>query len=272
MSFSDISGNLADRLKKNREKQTPASADKPVNFKELYALRARIHGLLIRDARLARGRSVEECAASLGLAPETLESWELGMEHPSLPELELLAYELGIPVSHFWSNQTLTGDTSPAQLPQDEYVILRSRLIGALLRQARQNAELSLEALSEQSGIPAQKLNTYELGQAPIPLPELTTLASVCKVSLNHFTDAHNRVGHQLELQESFQRFQALDEPTRAFLSNPSNQSFLHLAMWFSQLSASDLRGLAESILNLSRLDGDQMRRIAEGILNDITL
>ncbi len=61
---------------------------------------------------------MEECAASLGLAPETLESWELGMEYPSLPEMELLAYELGVPVSHFWSNQTLTRDTTPANCPR----------------------------------------------------------------------------------------------------------------------------------------------------------
>ena len=42
--------------------------------------------------------------------------------------------------------------------------------------------------------------------------------------------------------------------------------------MWFSTLGADELRGIAESILNLSRLEAARMRQIAEDILNDITL
>jgi len=272
MSFSDISGSLAERLKKKREGDDVPQPDKPVDFKELYALRARIHGLLIRDARLARGRSIEDCADRLGIAPETFEAWELGLEHPSLPDLELLAYELGVPISHFWSDETLSGNAAERQLAQDEYLTVRNRMVGALVAQARQDAGLSLDDLAEKSGIPVARLTTYERGEAAIPLAELTTLASACGVSLSHFWDNHNRVGHWLDTQESFQRFSGLDEETRAFLSNPTNLSFVKLAMWFSKLGANDLRGIAESILHLSRLDAAQMRQVAEDILNDITL
>lgn len=272
MSFSDISGSLAERLKKKREGEAAPQPDKPVNFQELYALRARIHGLLIRDARLARGRSIDDCADRLGIAPETFEAWELGLEHPSLPDLELLAYDLGVPISHFWSNQTMSGDGVERRLAQDEYLTVRNRMVGALVSQARQNAGLSLEALSEASGIPVTRLQAYEHGEAAIPLAELTTLASACGVSLSYFWDNHNRVGHWLDTQESFQRFSGFDEETRAFLSNPTNMSFIKLAMWFSKLGVEDLRGIAESILHLSRLEASRMRQIAEDILNDITL
>ena len=273
MSFSDISGNLAERLKKKREGDAPAQQpDRPVDFKELYALRARIHGLLIRDARLARGRSIEDCAERLGIEPQTFEAWELGLEHPSLPDLELLAYDLGVPISHFWSNQTLSGNGVERRLAQDEYLTVRNRMVGVQVAQAREAAGLSVDDLAEKSGLPARKLITYERGEAAIPLAELTTLASACGVSLNHFWDNHNRVGHWLDTQESFQHFNALDAETRAFLSNPTNMSFIKLAMWFSKLGADELRGIAESILHLSRLEASRMRQIAEDILNNITL
>jgi len=42
--------------------------------------------------------------------------------------------------------------------------------------------------------------------------------------------------------------------------------------MWFSALNVDELRGIAESILHLSRLEASKMRQIAESILNDITL
>jgi transcriptional regulator with XRE-family HTH domain len=273
MSFSDISGSLADRLKKKREQHEPAQQpEKPVDFKALYALRGRIHGLLIRDARLARGLSVEVCAQLIGITPATLQAWETGAGHPSLPELELLAYELGVPVSHFWANKTLSGNQAPAPLVQPEYVALRNRIIGVQLQQARQEAGLSAAELAKKSGLALDKLQAYEAGQASVPLAELTTLASTTGVSLSHFMERPNRVGQQLAMQEDFQRFQEMDADMRAFITNPTNASFIQLAMWFSEMDVNDLRGLAESILYLGRLDGDAMRQIAESILNDITL
>ncbi len=269
MSFSEI----AERLKKQREEQGGAPLpDRPVDFPELYTLRARILGLLIRDARLAKGCSVEDCAASLEISPQTLLAWELGEASPSLPQLELLSFELGVPVNHFWSTQTLTGNSHPDVLPQDEYLALRDRVVGASLRQARAAAELSVEELAEKTGIAAEKIQAYELGQAPVPLTELTSLASATNVSLRHFLDSAGRVGHWLALQEEFQRFSQMPEEIRAFVSNPVNASFIELAMWLSQLEVDDLRGLAESILYLSRLNAQDFRRIAEGILNNITL
>ncbi len=273
MSFSDMSGDLAARLKAAREaKAGAASAEKPVDFKELYTLRARILGVLIRDARLAKGCTVEECAASLGLNPQTLTAWELGQAHPSLPELELLAHELGVPISHFWSTETLTGNAQPNPLPQAEYVALRNRVVGALLRKARIEADLTPEALAAKTGIPAGTIDAYELGREPIPLTELTSLASATGVSLSYFLEDTNRIGRWIERQEHFRNFSQMPEDIRAFLSNPTNASFVELAMWFSEMEVEDLRGIAESILHLSRLEPEELRRIAEGILNNITL
>lgn len=273
MSFSDVSGSLADRLRKIQEqKMQGMGEDHPLDYAELYRLRGRILGVLIRDARQARQRSTADCAASVGVDEQTLVQWEYGLADPGLPHLELLAYDLGVPVSHFWGTETLSQNGATRPLPRQDYVSLRNRVVGAQLRQARQDAGLSLDELSEQIQVPVEKLNSYELGQESAPLTELTSIASATHVLLSHFLESGNRIGQWLEQQESFKGFSELPAETRAFISNPTNQSFVDLAMWFSSLDVKELRGLAESILNLSRLEQDKMQRIAEGILNDITL
>ncbi len=275
MNSEESSTSLAERLRRAREKQAgiqPEREEQPTNFKELYALRARILGVLIRDARQSRNRTVEDCAASLGVEVQTMLEWEYGLAHPALPQLELLAYELGVPVSHFWANETLSGDQPPHPLPQVEYVTLRNRVVGVLLRQARENMNLSLEELSASTGLSPEQIQDYELGNKPIPLTELTSLASATHVSMAYFLESHSRIGHWLDRQESFRRFNKMPEDIQAFISNPSNSSFVELAMWFSMLGVQDLRGIAESILHLSRLPSDRLQEIAEGILNNITL
>lgn len=271
MSFSDVAARLGKARGDKQDDGGPPEA-KPVDYAELYRVRAHMVGLLIRDARLARGRSVAACAQALGITQEALLAWEHGDSAPSLPQLELLAYELGVPVSHFWGTQTLTGNQPPAAFLQHEYTTLRNRIVGALLRQARANAELSHEVLAEQTGISAAQLAAYELGEKAIPLTELISLASATRVSLNVFLESNNRIGAWLEQQENFQQFATMPDAMRDFVSNPVNSSFVELAMWFSDLNVNDLRGIAESILHLTRLDQDDMQRIAEGILNNITL
>ena len=47
------------------------------------------------------------------------------------------------------------------------------------MRQQRESAGLSLQSLSEQSGISQARLKAYELGEHPIPLPELEGLVAL---------------------------------------------------------------------------------------------
>jgi len=59
--------------------------------KKSLTLRAKIIGVLLRDARLAANKSPKECAELLGLSASAYSSFELGKKSLSLPELELLA-------------------------------------------------------------------------------------------------------------------------------------------------------------------------------------
>ena len=133
MSFSDIAGRL--RQHTDSAGQTGSS---PRNFDELYLLRARILGVLIRDAREAAELSQAECASRVGVAPEQLEQWELGQAMPSLPQLELLAFALNLPISHFWGTQTLQRRAEQKHIDAAEYTTLRGKLLGGLLRAARE--------------------------------------------------------------------------------------------------------------------------------------
>ena len=69
------------------------------------------HRLRLRDAREISRKTLPETAKATGISPVLLRSYEEGHRSPALPELEVLAYFLGIPMQHFWSNQTLADDT-----------------------------------------------------------------------------------------------------------------------------------------------------------------
>ncbi len=235
-----------------RARPQPMSDEEATNFEELYLLRARILGVLIRDARQAAALSLEACAQCTGVTPETLEAWELGRAMPSLPELELLAYRLGVPVSHFLAaDDTLEQERRPA-VDRAEYLALRDRLIGALLRSAREERSLTPEVLAEEAGIVASNITAYELGERSIPLPVLASLASACHVPLSYFLESSNRIGQFLALQEDLRRLADLPEEMRRFVSSPTNQPYLDLVMKLAALEGNRLRGIAEAILDIT--------------------
>jgi transcriptional regulator with XRE-family HTH domain len=247
MDFSDI----AARLKKHADEHA-GDSDAPRNYEELHLLRARILGVLIRDARQAAGLSAAELANQLGIAEDTLGDWEFGESMPSLPQLELLAYVLNVPISHFWGTETLIEQAERRKVDPGEYTALRGRLIGALLRGAREQANLTPEQLAAEADIPLNHVNAYELGDRPIPVPVLTTLAQVCGVNMAYFLEDGNRVGQFLALQEDLQHFIDMPDAMRRFVATPVNQAYIELAMRLEQMETDELRGIAEAILNIT--------------------
>src|SRR4051794_10229633 len=110
-------------------------------------LRTRKLGVLIRDAREAARKSVSETAKAMGVSTALLRAYEEGRRAPSLPELEVLAYYLDLPIKHFWGNQALSDDASRTEpLDLNKLATLRHRIIGILLRQKRQQTSISLKA------------------------------------------------------------------------------------------------------------------------------
>ena len=224
-----------------------------MNIQTQVALRSRKLGVLIRDARLAARKSLTEFAKLVGVTSGILRSWEEGRRAPSLPELEVLAYSLHLPLNHFWSKDAISDDaplTGSMNLPA--LIGVRQRLVGALLRQQRENASLSLRALSEQSGISMARLKVYEMGERPIPLPELECLVALLGGQIETVFDQTGPIGKWMIQQKTTQEFSQLPPELQNFVSKPVNRPYLELAMKLSSMSTDKLRSVAEDLLDIT--------------------
>ncbi len=240
------------RFKKVRGAEEEVPQQVPVDFAESYKIRAKMVGVLLRDARMNAGRSLEDCGRLLRVTGDQVEHWEFGDEVPSLPQLELLAFYLDVPISHFWGVDTLEQTGEDYVSAQEEYLTLRNRMIGALLRIAREDAGLTLEAISEEAALPVEQLERYELGAEPVPMHELTVISNALKKNISYFMEGGSHLGDWLAQREEWKHFTNLPPDVRKFAANPLNVGFLEIAIMFSQMPADKLRKVGESVLNIS--------------------
>jgi transcriptional regulator with XRE-family HTH domain len=251
MSFGDVGA----RMKKIKEKEeaVKAASQPKIDPSEVLTIRQRITGVLIRDARVAKGYTVEQTAALMNLESEAFLAWEFGQESPSLPQLELLAYCLEVPVSHFLSSrETLLGQLGQRQVNQGEYLGLRDKMIGVQLRAARDRAGFTPDYLAGRLGIPPEQLEAYEYGLLAVPLPQLIDLASALRVTLSSFLEGSDRVGAFLQAHELMDSFVEMSPELRAFISNPANHSYLELARRLAAMDTQKLRHIAELMLEIT--------------------
>jgi len=216
-------------------------------------LRSRKLGVLIRDARLAARKTISECAKIIGVNTGIFRAWEEGRKSPSLPELEVLSYALDLPLQRFWSKDATSDNVSVTDnLNLPALASLRQRLIGALLRREREKASISLRDLSEQSGISTSRLKAYELGQRPIPLPELEGLIVLVGGQIESLFDQTGPIGTWMNQKKAVQDFLLLPTDLQNFVSKPVNRPYLELAMKLSGMSTDKLRSVAEDILDIT--------------------
>ena len=217
------------------------------------SLRAKKLGALILDARLAARRSIEECSNALGIPPSVYESYELGQSSPSLPEIELLAYYLKVPMEHFWDNQTLPEKSNADQSwDAQKFVYLRNRMVGAQLRMARTNAGISIEDLAQKTNQPSSQIEAYEMGQVPIPLPLFDAINEILGVPFKDYYDKKGPVGQWFNQQRLLQEFSALPPSLQEFVTKPVNQPYLEMAVRLSGMSVDKLRAVAEVLLEIT--------------------
>ena len=216
-------------------------------------LRSRKLGVLIRDARLSERKTITECAQAVGITTGIFRAWEEGHRSPSLPELEVLAYSLHLPLNRFWSKEAASEEALPNEtLNLPAFVSIRQRLIGALLRQLREKANISPHALSEMSGISTARIKAYELGERPIPLPELEGLTNLLGAQIEMLFDQTGHIGLWMIQQKAIQEFLQLPNEMQNFVAKPVNRPYLELAKKLSGMSTDKLRSLAEDILEIT--------------------
>jgi transcriptional regulator with XRE-family HTH domain len=216
-------------------------------------LRAKIIGALIRDARLAAQKSIEECAGIIGVPAQDFEAYELGNKAISLPELEAIAYHLHVPLDHFWERESLVVKDGEKNQPNMIALIrLRNRMVGAMLRQARLEAQISLAELAEHLNIEIPQMEAYELGMEPVPLPTLEYLSGVLNRSIREFQDQKGPVGAWNAQQRAIHDFLALPLDIQTFITRPVNRPYLDLAIRLSEMSVDKLRAVAEGLLEIT--------------------
>lgn len=215
-------------------------------------IRSKIVGVLLRDARIAAGKSMKEVGAVIGVSSSTISSIEQGLNSPSLPELELLAFFLRVPITHFWSEEIVSGEPHPTQNLETEKLLgLRHRTVGAILRQARAEKNLSQKNLAERTGISTSRIRRYESGETPVPLPELEHLANSLGYSIEDFTDTSGPVGEWIADQRAEQELGNLPRSLKEFIADPENRQYLELAQNLREISKEKLRTLAEGLIGL---------------------
>ena len=214
-------------------------------------LRTKMLGAMLREARLKANMSLKDVATLIGSTSGAVSSYERGRKGISLPELELFAYHLDIPLEHFITGSTIHTEQM-MEFDPTTMVSLRQRMVGALLRKHRTEAKMSIRALADAAGLPSKRLSAYEHGDRSIPLPELESLVEILGQSLEEYVDREGPVGEWASNKQAFANLLQLPSDLREFLSTPENQSYLRAAKHISELSVEKLRALAESLLDLT--------------------
>ena len=170
----------------------------------------------------------------------------------SLPELEALGYLLDTPIDHFWEGEPgLDGEEDAPDLRT--MLELRNRIVGALLCQARLEADMTQQDLAEVLNCPPSRIADYEHAEQPIPVAELELLGRHLGLPLEHFLDGQEgTVGAWHRQQVIDRRFHELPEEVQAFISKPANIKYLEVAMRLSRMPASRLRSIAEGLLEIT--------------------
>jgi transcriptional regulator with XRE-family HTH domain len=219
----------------------------------IFKIRSKKLGILIYDARLASRRTIEECAAAMYVTPEEYQAFESGQASPSLPALEALAYFLDIPLEHFWGHQALSNKPVPLTDENSRRLrALRDRYIGAHLRQKRNEKNLSLGDVSEQTGLAEEQIKRYELGQESVPLPQLELLADAVGLRMEELFDQHGPIGRWRAQEEAARELADLPPHLQEFVLKPVNRPYIELAIRLNELNVEKLRSIAEGLLEIT--------------------
>lgn len=226
----------------------------PKPASDALAIRRKIIGVLLRGARLRSGKTKKECAEAIGVSAAMFSQFEEGARDISLPQLELLAYHLKVPVSNFFKDkdQEKLVAEEPA-LPADQVMELRNRIIGVLLRKARTDAGKSQKEIAAALGISARYLTHYEYGQKPVPVAELQQITEILGLPISYFLDEGvGRIGQHEQMQSQFERFSELPDDVREFVSRYTNLPYLRVAIRVSDMDADRIRKIAEGLLDIT--------------------
>lgn len=214
-------------------------------------LRNKVLGAMLRQARNESGKSLKKMAPLIGTNPGRLSAYERGLKDITIPELELLSYQLNLSIRGFLGEVPSSKPTED-EIDPDVIISLRRRMIGALLKSHRLEANLSIRKLSRETDLPASRISAYERGNRSITLPDLEIIAERLGRRVEDYIDSEGPIAdHEMQLK-TIEMLSNLESDLREFLSNPVNEPYLQLAKRLSELDVDRLRTVAEGLLEIT--------------------
>ena len=210
-------------------------------------------GIIIKNSRELRKRTVAECAEVMGKEPEVFSAYEAGTLSPALPELEILAYYLELPIYHFF-NSVLQEDKPVFENQDDmkQFLLVRDKVISTRLKTYREQKNIAINKMIANTSLNEEQYQRFEEGLDPIPLTNLQSFMYPLGCSLKEFLCEGGKIGAKYTEEKAQQTLEEIPAEVQKFLTNPSNEPYLRLAMHLSTLSAERLRNIAEGLLEIT--------------------
>jgi transcriptional regulator with XRE-family HTH domain len=145
----------------------------------------------IKDIRLSRNYTLEECANHIGVDKETYEQFEEGHTSLSMAEIELLAMYLSIPTRAIFEADAqfeLEEAKSINIKNKDQFKALRLKMIQSMLVMEKQKQNKKFKEINKATDIPTNTLKDYFNGTTPIPLDDLDRIKDALDIPFEQLT------------------------------------------------------------------------------------
>jgi transcriptional regulator with XRE-family HTH domain len=218
------------------------------------AIRNKIVGVLVKQVRTRSGISQGECAELLDCTSAAYAEYEQGEQGLSLPQLEVLAYLLGVPLETLWDDER--GPDAPGlqePLPVAQLMALRRKMVAIEFRRCRASSGLTVAEAAGLLGCTPGAIAEFESGKADIPLAALEIAAGWCGKTLVDFVDQETALlSKGQQEREALARLDEMPPDVRDFVLKPTNALYLRIAMLLSAMKADSLRQIAETLLDIT--------------------
>lgn len=204
------------------------------------------------------GRSGRDLAKLAGISSRRLAALEAGEAEPALGELEALAHFLDVSVESLMRDDDPETDEPRKQPDFKMMSVLRQRIIGARLKQARLDRGLSITETSELLGLTRAQLHNIEMGRRPLPVSRLLKLIQHYDITVDQLLDLGiGPVGEKQLRVMQHMRFDALPDDVKAFVASASSLPYLQAAMHLGQLPKAQLKSAAKVLNTISEMGDD---------------
>ncbi len=134
----------------------------------------------------------------------------------------------------------------------EQRIEIRNLKIGASMRKFRQESKLSMKEVSEKVGLTTYRLKSYEQGKFPVPLAELNAILRLYNREIGDLVIDSGPIADWAHSKMAGARFSELPRDLQDFVLKPVNRPYLDIAIKLSQMSVDQMRDVAEGLLDIT--------------------